>query len=150
MEARRFLKTGLAVVLVLGLVGAVFAQGNKDTKTYSTMKEVQGEVTWVRKDKIAIVYKKDVEYGSEEEILLPIDKDIRLAHLKSISDVAAGDMVYIQFEELTEEGVDGPKLSRTAKKISFIKKGTKKPIPTVTTEPPLEKPEEESQILRSQ
>lgn len=122
----------------------------KETVLSIQSKEIQGEVTWIGKDKIAIVYKKDVEHRSEEEIVLPIDKKVSLQHLKSISDVAAGDTVYLLFEESTEEGPGGPKLSRIVKKIGFIRKGQKKPIPALTPETPLKKDEEEGWILKSQ
>ncbi|MFH0826296.1 MAG: hypothetical protein V1923_00200 [Candidatus Omnitrophota bacterium] len=114
------------------------------------MKELQGEVTWIRKDRIAVVYKKDTEAGSEEEILLPIDEKVSLEYIRSVSNISIGDTVYLQIEESVEQGPDGPRLTKKVKKISLVRKGNQKPIPATTVESPSEAAIEEGRILQSE
>jgi hypothetical protein len=96
------------------------------------MKEVQGEVTWVGKNRIAVVY---AESGtSESEILLPFDKDVKLEHIQQLGQIAQGDIVRIQYEEVVEESAQGRKEERKAKVISFVRSGLRAPKPPLVDE----------------
>ena len=141
---KEIFKWVMAAALCLGLTAGLYAA--EKVKKATQLKELQGVVTWIRKDKIAIVYRSDEATHSEEEILLPIGKDIQLVHKNSLSDISVGDTVSIQYEEVTEEGADGAvKSSRKAKAIIFVSPGFKKPIPAAQNPEP-----GQSQILKSQ
>ncbi len=145
------IKAGLVVGLVLGLAVMGFGQEAKEKgvekiRRSSQMKEVQGEITWMSKSYIAIVFQRNDAGKSEEEILLPLDKETNLVHLRTLGDLARGDTVRIQYEEEIEEGEAGRKETRKAKVISFVRKGNQKPIPAVT----VEAPGKESQVLKSE
>ncbi|MDD5194260.1 MAG: hypothetical protein PHQ96_01130 [Candidatus Omnitrophica bacterium] len=111
------------------LTGLCFAQSplTQETKTKRTskMKEIQGEVTWIGKDRIAIVYASSGT--SEDEILLPFGKNMVLQHLQSLSQIQPGDTVSIQYEEASEDTPDGTKITRVAKAIIFVRPSTRTP-----------------------
>ncbi len=100
----------------------------EEIKRSVALKELQGEITWVRKNKIAIVYKTDETGSADSEILLPVSPDVKLVHIQSMEQLKAGDVVSIQFEEATEESEGASKTARRAKTITFVKPGNKKPI----------------------
>jgi hypothetical protein len=131
-------KMGLAIVLVFGLAELGFSQEEKDkekVKTTSVMKEVEGEVTWIGQNKIAILYRVDEAKGEEYEILLPLDeKDLTFVHKKNLGEIGKGDTVNVQYEEITEEGEEGRKTDRKAKVISFVKAGVKQPASAAEVE----------------
>ena len=127
MRIGRFWKTGLVVILLLGLMGAAFAEGNKKSERYSAMKEISGELTAITKDSIAIMYYFDKDKSKEYEISLPIAKDVKLGHLKSLSELAVGDIVNVQYAEIIEENKEGKSINRFAKVISFARRPAQKP-----------------------
>lgn len=122
------IKYGLISILVLGLAGIALAQGGKgEVASGSVMKEVQGEISWMNAKYIAVVYNRDLTAGVEDEILLPIDNDIRLQHRQKLSELAVGDTVTIQYAEDTEDDGEGNvKTKRHARLISFVKPALKK------------------------
>jgi len=118
---------GLMGVLILSIVGVVFAQEKEKAKK-SLIQEVSGEVSAISKDFIAIVYKRDAQRGSEEEIGLPLAKDVRLEHKKSLDEINVGDIVSVQLEEYVDEDESGKKVNkRRAKIVSFIRAAAKAP-----------------------
>ena len=110
-----FMVTGI----FLGL--AAIAQVSETKRLKKAMKGVSGEVSGISKDFIAIVYRRDETRGSEEEIGLPIAKDVIVEHKKSLSEIAVGDMVDVEFEEAEEETKDGARSRRVAKVVRFIR-----------------------------
>ena len=133
-------KISLLMVLVLGAAGWGFAQDERGpekrkTKISSTIKEVQGEISWMNDKYIAISYNRDLVKGTEDEMLLPIDRNIRLEHKQGIDEIKAGDLVRVSYDEETEEDEKGEKRdSRKARVISFIKAGAKKESPAPADE----------------
>ncbi|MDD5584483.1 MAG: hypothetical protein PHV55_05480 [Candidatus Omnitrophica bacterium] len=90
-------------------------------------KSIQGEVTWIGKNKIAVVYSRGE--GSEEEMLLPFDGNVTLERVSDLSQIQQGDTVYIQYEETTQETKEGASQSvAKANAISFVRPGTRKPV----------------------
>ena len=84
---------------------------------------------------IAISYNRDLVKGTEDEMLLPIDRNIRLEHKQGIDEIKAGDLVRVSYDEETEEDEKGEKRdSRKARVISFIKAGAKKESPAPADE----------------
>ena len=134
-------KISLLMVLVLGAAGWGFAQDERGpekrkTKISSTIKEVQGEISWISSRYIAIAYNRDPGKGSEDEMLLPIDSSLKLEHKQSLDQIKVGDLVRVQYDEETEEDEKGNKKdSRKAAVVSFIKAGMKKEEPAINDEP---------------
>lgn len=89
--------------------------------------EVEGEVSAVSKDYIAVVYSQDAQKGIEYEISFPIDGSITLEHLKSASHISVGDRVRITFEEQLVKDEEKQITRRKPKKISFVRPAVKKP-----------------------
>ena len=75
---------------------------------------------------IAISYNRDLVKGTEDEMLLPIDRNIGLEHKQGIDEIKAGDLVRVSYDEETEEDEKGEKETAKARVISFIKAGAKK------------------------
>jgi hypothetical protein len=132
----------LVLASTIGFAQEAKPKAPKELKRFSEMKEIQGEVVWIKPGRaIAIVYQRDIENHTEEEILLPLDKDVELEHKKDISQISVGDTVTVQYEEITEEKEAETRQMRKAKKIIFVKPAVKKPV---TTQP------EEEKVLKSE
>lgn len=110
----------LAVLAIFILHTAVFSQ-EKTKIAGSRLKIVSGEVSGIGRDFIAVVYNRDEAKGTEEEIALPIAKDVILEHRKSLEQIAVGDLVDVQFEDVKEETKEGTKTKRIARVITFVK-----------------------------
>jgi len=132
---------GLAVVLVLGLIGVgiVYAKEKAEAEIKKVeTKEVIGEIisfSPMRNPKlIGVAYEKgDVGYDAFFEV----DKDVKIVHKKSLDEIKLGDRVAVTYNEITqitEEGREQTK--RVAKKIRFVKPATRKlrPEPGKTKE----------------
>ncbi|OGX27129.1 MAG: hypothetical protein A3J51_03110 [Omnitrophica WOR_2 bacterium RIFCSPHIGHO2_02_FULL_45_21] len=127
-----------AICLAIFVFLAVSVFGQEDEKAVgqrTVMKEVQGEVSWIGKGYISILYSQDVNTGEEYEILLPYDeKDIKLEHRKSIDQIAKGDIVDVHYEEETkQDDYKQEKVKLKAKVVSFVRAAEKKPESTVLT-----------------
>lgn len=100
----------------------------KSIKTTTKTSELQGEISAINKNIIAIVYQRSEAKGSEEEALFYLTPEIKFLHITDSSQLRAGDTVRIQFEEITEEYKEaGPQKQRTVKAIDFVKSATKSP-----------------------
>ncbi|MFH1876352.1 MAG: hypothetical protein ABH865_05640 [Candidatus Omnitrophota bacterium] len=60
-----------------GTQGTLALKGPQFNKT-RVAKEIQGEVTWIARDRIALVFSSTAD--SEQEILLPFDADAQIVH----------------------------------------------------------------------
>ncbi|MBU4479651.1 MAG: hypothetical protein KKH34_11285 [Candidatus Omnitrophica bacterium] len=132
MKKRNMVK--IALILLLWAVSLpslnCYAQENKEKakekSAVSVTKTIQGEISGIAKDSISIVYQRDVEKGIEYEIVLLLDeKNVQLVHKSNLKQFKAGDLVEVQYEEITEEYKEGQKSKRSAKMIRFIKPATK-------------------------
>jgi len=94
---------------------------NQKVKFTSSMKEIEGEVSAINKQGIAIVYKKDAEKNQDFEIYLPINKNLRLVHKQSLDQIKVGDIVNVQYEETIEEHKEGSKAIHGARVITFVR-----------------------------
>lgn len=123
---------GILFIISLVAAGQTQEQDEKGKiKTTTLAKEVQGEIGAIGKDYITIIYERDAQKGIEYEMWLPIEKDkIKLVHKRSLEQLNIGDIVRVQYEEITEEYKEGPRLSRKAKVISFVKPAPQKPEQT--------------------
>jgi hypothetical protein len=96
------------------------AAAQEAAKPVSQMKEVQGEVSFVASNFISVIYKRDAK--AEYEMAFPFDKKkILLDHVQSVNQINIGDTVSIQYEETVQQAEKGAKISRSAKKIFFIR-----------------------------
>lgn len=146
---KSILNTGLVLVLILGFVSLGFAaeekkgearemavQDGKDVVIKTDKKEITGEVSAISKNFIAIVYKKDA--NTEIEMGLFIEGLPKLERIKNFSQIEAGATVTVQYDEVTEQDVEGKERARrVAKKIIFVRPP---PAQLQITEP--EQPEE--------
>ena len=133
------IKTIITLLVFLSLsLGIGFTQDKKDDskiKHTRVMKEVQGEISSVSKRSISIIYSRDENNGEENEIMIPLDKKkVQLDHIRSLSELAAGDIVRVQFEEEEIQGQGKDKINFQAKLISFVKKGQPKKVRAQATE----------------
>ncbi|MFC1658779.1 hypothetical protein ACFL1D_05295 [Candidatus Omnitrophota bacterium] len=130
---KRFSQIGMIISLGAILIlacEAEIAQAEKngtEVKTTSTDKSIQGEITGIGKNYIAVTYEMNEEKGTEYEILLPVDKDLQLVHKNKFSELNIGDTVRIKYEEITEEYAETNRKLRKAKVITFVKPAEKKP-----------------------
>lgn len=136
----------LIMLAILGLLSSAaicFAgdaktgQRAKDKKEVSSsdVKELEGTVSAIDNNGIAVVFQKDSQKGSEEEMYIPIEKSqIRLVHKTSLKEIEAGDTVKVGFKEVTDE-IEGKESKRfKATTITFLKKAEKKPQPQMPLE----------------
>lgn len=110
-------------IMSIGLCVTVVAPAQREgtKKIGRVIKGISGEVSAISKDFIAIVFRRDEAKGAEEEIALPIAKDVIIEHKKSLSEIGVGDTVNVEFEEVTEEAAGGSQSKRVAKVISFVR-----------------------------
>jgi len=101
------------------------AKDKEPIATSSVMKEVQGTVSNMSGRYLTISYKQDEEKGVEYEIVLFLDETIKVKRKKSLDEINLGDLVSVQYEEITEEYTDGEKRKRRARIITFIKPAEK-------------------------
>ena len=120
LRGLRIFTMALIAFWVFGIGLIAYAQDDTPKKTGRIMKGVSGEVSAISKDFIAVVYRRDEAKGSEEEIALPVAKDVIVEHKKSIAEIGAGDLVDVELEEYTEETPGGLKSKRVAKVIRFV------------------------------
>jgi hypothetical protein len=86
----------------------------------SEVKEIQGEVSYITKRSISVVYARDAQTGSESEILLPYDKNLVIVHKRRLSEIQVGDIVSVKYlDEILDYG-DKKENKITAKAISFL------------------------------
>ena len=119
-ESTRIFFMGLMGLLLVCFSNTGFAQ-KEPVKTSSEMKEVQGRVSNFSREYITITYEEDREKGIENEIMLPVEDNIRVVHKKSLEEIKIGDIVNVQYEQITEEYEEGQKRKRKAKVIKFIR-----------------------------
>ena len=131
--------TGMVLVLFLFLISTAAAADKKEAlkeqPTISTnAQEVQGTITWISKNKIAIAYQQD--QGTEYEILLPFDGNtIKLEHKNKLAELKVGDTVKVQYDEEAIEYPDGKKEGKLkAKVISFISPKAAKSLTSKSTD----------------
>lgn len=120
------LKTLFAFVLIFGLADSSFAQEakkkaeNKEPEIKSEVKEIQGEVSYITKRSISVVFSRNKEKGSEEEIMLPFDRQIIIEHKRDISEINIGDIVNVKYLDETKDYGDKKENIIKAKVIRFI------------------------------
>ena len=131
------IKVALGFIFVLTLTGA-YAQeksveqpANSETKEKITVttKEVEGQVTGLSHNFIAVLYGNSAETGSGLEMGFRIDqKKVRIEHKKDLSEIGMGDIVKISYEETIKTEDNTREISnRQPKVITFLRQAEKKP-----------------------
>ncbi|MCM8780830.1 MAG: hypothetical protein NC908_02770 [Candidatus Omnitrophica bacterium] len=120
---KKVIQISLIMSLAFGFNGVLIGQETKkEPKVATVTKEIEGEVSWIGRGYISVVFERDVEKATENEILLPLDKDLKIYHKKSLEEIKPGDTVRIQYEEITEEYPEGRRREFSlAKAITFLK-----------------------------
>ena len=109
----------------------------KDAPVLSSVyKEVEGEISAVDKYGVAIITKRDLAKGEENEIYIPFEKTkLRLIHKTKLDEIKVGDIVKVGYEIINEENKQGPRARFDGQTITFLKPAEKKLLPP---EPPAE------------
>ena len=87
-------------------------------------KSVTGQVTYVGKRALSVEYQNTAE--GLYEMLLPFSESMRLAHLRSLSELKQGDTVRVQYEQTYREGEKSERviLKTIVKEIALIKRAS--------------------------
>ncbi len=130
MNMKNLALASILIMLFLGCFIPVNAEEKDARKIIGrSAKEIQGEVSWIGKDKIAVTYKRDDAKGGEYEILLSFDKNsVRLVHKKSLGEIKIGDVVRIEYDETKEDSKGTEKINYQVKTIGFVRPAAPKPV----------------------
>jgi hypothetical protein len=134
VKSSSVIKLGLILVLALGIQGAGFTEETAETAVKVTIKKqiktVTGEVSAISGNFIAVLYGSDKD--TSYEMALNMNKEVKVAHKKSLKDIVQGDTVSVSYEETAEikEGVQPKVLARVVKEVSFLSTAQKKPEDT--------------------
>ena len=128
IKIAKIIKGVMMGILVLCFMGTALAEPEEEAKKIVVVKEMQGEVSGISSNFIAIVYGQDKK--ASYEMALTMDKDVKVEDRKSLKDIGVGDIVSVSYEETTETKKEGDKdisrvVSRVVKKIRFIRPGAK-------------------------
>jgi len=109
-------------------VATALAEPEEEAKKTVAVKELQGEVSGISSNFIAILYGQDKK--TSYEMALTVDKDVKIENRKSLKDIGVGDIVSVSYEETAETKKEGDKditrvVSRVVKKVRFIRPGAK-------------------------
>ena len=124
---------GIFIICAIAL-----ADGDEKSKRVvaRVAKEIQGEVAGISKDSIAIIYNRNEATGEEYEMSFPVAKEVDIVHKKSINEIAVGDTVNVQYEEITEKSAEDkekdPEIKRQVKVITFLRPAVRTPEPLET------------------
>jgi hypothetical protein len=98
-----------------------------------TGSKITGTIGNIAKNSIAVVYKRDEAKGEEFEMLFPIDKNLKIVHKKSVSELSVGDTVEVQYEDVVTERKGRQEGKRNTAVITFISPGETVAEPTRDT-----------------
>ena len=131
MKGLKVIKLGLALILILSIKGLGLAQETTQVApkitTKKVMKTVTGEVSAITSNFIAVLYGSDKD--TSYEMALYLDKEVKVAHKKSLKEIVQGDTVAVSYEESAEikEGEKPKVLAKVVKEVAFLSAAQKKP-----------------------
>lgn len=102
----------------------VFAQKPKSEvkpKITAAIKVVSGQVNSIYKMGISVVYNKDLEKGSEQEMFFRLDEKVQLRNKKTFNQINPGDTVSVEYDELIQENRGVKNIQRVARVVTFLK-----------------------------
>jgi len=119
------MRKGISVFFVLCLISIIvcfqetgYAQEGKQTKIL--VKDITGEVGFVDKSLISIIYKREEDEGKEYAIALYVNEGVILENItdNDLQKLNAEDIVRVEYTEIEQDS----KIRREAKRIRFIRK----------------------------
>lgn len=110
------------VAVFLAAAAQSFAENEIKPKRIVDKRTIQGEVAGIQPESIAITYETNDEQGTSKDILLQFDDGMLLQNKKALKQIRAGDIVAVEYNEITEDG----SLTRRATKVIFVKAAAKK------------------------
>ncbi|MFC1658695.1 hypothetical protein ACFL1D_04820 [Candidatus Omnitrophota bacterium] len=92
----------------------------EDSQVKIVTKEITGQVGFVDKDFISIIYKKEEEQGREYEMSLYLQEGVIVENVTNndLRKLNKEDIVKVEYTEIEKAG----KTERSAKRISFLRK----------------------------
>lgn len=94
----------------------------KEPIVTSEIKNIQGELIWVGRNFISLVYERNDKTGEEKEIRLDLDpKTVVLEHIRSIGQLNAGDTIFVTYVDETEDYGTTKKNTLRIKTIRFLR-----------------------------
>ncbi len=117
------------VCLITFVSGVSFAKDDaqkgkakKEPVVNSLVKQVQGEVSNITKRAISVVYERNAATGEEFEMMFPIDnKNVKVEHKQSISEISQGDTVLVIYREETSDYGDRTATEIKTDVVRFLK-----------------------------
>jgi hypothetical protein len=94
-----------------------------EEKVTKVSNKITGQISNIDTKTFAVVYDRNEATGEEFEMLFPIDKDLRVVHKNSFSELKVGDMVEVQFEDVATEKKDRKEGKRTNLVVTFVSPG---------------------------
>lgn len=105
------------------IVKEVSIADEKKPKEKKIEKTVTGNVVFIRKNKMSVEFGEDANGG--QELLLSLDKDVKVKHAKNFAQIKQGDLVQVKYEEIyldpKEKDGEPTVLKMTGKEITFLK-----------------------------
>jgi hypothetical protein len=87
----------------------------EEPEVYRT-ETMSGEVSWVGKNYISIVYDRDYDTGTESEIMVPVTEKTVFKHVKGLKELQQGDLVSIEYNKPLGKG------KTNARVVTFIQR----------------------------
>ena len=115
----------MALTLICSNVFCQPDQRGKKPVISTTTHSVQGEVAYIGKDYISVIYQRSEDLSAEHEMMLSIDEALELTRVASLDKLNIGDIVTIDYDEITEEYPEGPSSRRKARNVAFTRPAAK-------------------------
>ena len=112
-------------VIAFICVSAGTCLAQEKAKRTSVYKEIEGELSWLGKERLSVIYFVSPTGESDTEMLLPYGRDIQVVHKRSLEEIHTGDRVRVGYEEVTEQSPDGNKVTKKATSITFVSSAVK-------------------------
>ena len=120
----------VATILIVSVAVSGFGQEQREEKKEKIKavhaKVIEGVVSGIDKNGIAIVYSKDDAQGIEYELYIPLEGNVVLKRAKRLAHIKMGDTVKVEYAENVVEEEEGKDVSKIkAQAITFLKAAPK-------------------------
>ena len=111
---------GLCLISIIACFFSEAVDAQESQQLDMAVKDITGQVSFVDKDFISIIYKREEEQGKEYELVLYVDEGVILENItdNDLQKLNEEDIVRIEYTEINQ----AQKTKRTANKIRFIRK----------------------------
>ena len=102
-----------------------YAQEQENKEVKKAVKKITGQVSFINKDFISIIYKREDDHSKEYEMVMYIDRDVILRNIRDrdLENLNEQDVVQIEYVQIDTEQSS----KRVAKRIRFVR-GRKAPL----------------------